>query len=383
MNNKYTKKHIQLGGKKIGKGGFTCVIKPAITCKTKKYNNTIVSKITKKKQFTKTYKEVNNKLKVIDPEQQYFIYYDTYCNLKKTDIAKRFQKDLKIINDEDSTYLLSDLDDLDDLYCEIDKKHSYININENYGGDSLYKILQYNTLPIKSNISDIITNLLNGLKLLHDNKIVHRDIKIDNITITKEKKRLSTKYIDFNNATFSTKINRISLIGNYSYNISLDYLIFFYLHIFINNRKYDFNTKLINIISKLCIKNIKSSLMILSNIDLSFTSIISLETNIIHTYKEKDGDIENLKFNKLIKLVHKKFKTVNKSKKQLLTYFKNELVYKNDIYGLGIVFKIIKTKLDIPDKAFNHKLTTLIDKMTNILPEKRINITEAVNIWNE
>jgi serine/threonine protein kinase len=402
-NNNLTKKITQIGGKKIGKGGFSCVIKPAIRCKkTKKanslYQNTI-SKLTKSSALTSNYKNVNSKLAKLDPNQDYFIHYLNSCMLKDKDVRSRLYKDIKYSDidiDDANKYLLSDINDFDELQCELDKKEKYVNIIEKYGGESLYKIILYKTINIKPKINDIITHLLNGLQLLHTNNIVHRDIKIDNITIDdskfksqsspsssqlssldtqlKSQLRFIPKYIDFNNSFIASEINKISVVGNYSYNISLDYLIYFYLYIFITKKGYEFNIALIKKISKLCNNTIKSSNKTLSNINISYTSLLTVENGYLK--KKKDNKIrviEQIKFNGLIMLIYKDFK----KQKNPLEYFKNFIVFANDVYGLGIVFKILYRKYSLR----NNKLFNLIDKMTNLNPKHRYTINEALNFW--
>ena len=142
----YKNKIHQSGGKKIGKGGFSCVVKPYISCgnNTKKIKPGLISKLTKKKTLTPNYIKVNTMLKKLDPQQQYFRHYRKYCSLTKKHITSRQYKDIKVIDTnilDDST--ITDLDDFDDLHCEIEKGTSYINIVETYGGHNLHKILQY------------------------------------------------------------------------------------------------------------------------------------------------------------------------------------------------------------------------------------------------
>jgi serine/threonine protein kinase len=373
----YTKKK-QTGGKKIGKGGVSCVIKPAISCnKTKKTPPNYISKIMKKHSFSNNYNKVNKKLKQIDIKQKYYRYFLEKCVLTKANITNREYKDIKIINKvlENDNNILSNLNNLEDLQCKIEKNKSYINIIEKYAGDSLYKILQFKTLNINNNLNEIITNLLEGLNLLHKNNIVHRDIKIDNITINK---KFKATYIDFNNSFIISDINKISVIGNYSYNISLDYLIFFYLYVLITKKNYKFNKKLINIISKICNKKIKNSIKTLSNINISFTSLISFNTKKIKNININNN--YNINLEKLIKIVYKKFITLNNP----LDYFKKKLVFKNDVYGLGIVFKIINNKLINGKNNIDiTKFNKLLEGMTNINPNKRLTAKESLDLWQK
>lgn len=390
-----TKKTTQKGGKKIGKGGFSCVIKPAIRCKKTKKTNTLyqntISKITKSSTLTSNYKNVNSKLSQLDSNQDYFIHYVDSCMLKDKDVSSRPYKDIKFSDidiDNADKYLLTDINDFDDLQCELDKKEKYVNIVEKYGGESLYKVILYKSINIKPQINKIITHLLKGLQLLHNNNIVHRDIKIDNITIDSKIKSQSvssstsstsqltfiTKYIDFNYSYIASEINKISVVGNYSYNISLDYLIYFYLYIFITKKGYEFNIVLIKKISKLCNNTIKSSIKTLSNINISYTSLLSLEDGYLKVETDdKFRVIERIKFNGLIILIYRLFK----KQKDPLEYFKNFVVFANDVYGLGIVFKILYTKYSLRD----NKLFDLIDKMTKLHPKRRYTINEALNFW--
>jgi serine/threonine protein kinase len=393
----YMNKKIQQGGKKIGKGGFSCVVKPYISCNNTKKNvrHQLISKITKKKTLTSNYIKVNKILKKIDKNEKYFRHFINYCKLKKSQIKARKYKDIKFIDSNIlNNLLMSGVNDFNDIYCEIEKNIEYYNIIENYGGHNLHKILQYKLLNIKNKLNIIVTNLLEGLKLLHDNNIVHRDVKIDNITINSN---YNATYIDFNTSILTSDIKKISIIGNHSYNISIDYMIFFYLYRFIVIGNYKLNKKLINYIDKICNKNIKNSIKTLTDINISYKSLISFDEKNINKKISKNKDLtyerDNIKFYNLIKLVYKKFISL----KNPLDYFKNDIVYKNDVYGLGIVFKIILTKLfnnnitteqinsiKSKDNQFNiGKFNELINKMTIINPNKRFTATEAYNFWTK
>ena len=88
---------------------------------------------------------------------------------------------------------------------------------------------------------------------------------------------------------------------------------------------------------------------------------------------DKPNNLENVKFENLIRIIYKIFK----KQKNTLQYFKDVVVFNNDIYGLGIVFKILYTKYSLNNK----KLNELIERMTLLNPVKRININDAVDFW--
>ena len=118
-----------IGGKKIGKGGFSCVVKPSIKCNRTKKNNKLykntISKISKLSALKPNYKDVNNLLMEIDNEQKYFIYYIDRCILSNNQVKNRIYKDIKFSNldlDNNNKYLLSDINDFEDLQCELNKK---------------------------------------------------------------------------------------------------------------------------------------------------------------------------------------------------------------------------------------------------------------------
>lgn len=79
------------------------------------------------------------------------------------------------------------------------KEHLYIFTNRIYG-KNLCDILEEDPLP-KELIIPIMTQLLETVKYLHENLIMHRDIKLENIMLTDNKITL----LDFGFATFFTK----------------------------------------------------------------------------------------------------------------------------------------------------------------------------------
>lgn len=78
------------------------------------------------------------------------------------------------------------------LYCFIENTKIYALVMEYIPGDTLSKYLQNATANVL-NFHQISYDIACGLKYLHKNKIIHRDIKTDNIMITSNR----AKIIDF------------------------------------------------------------------------------------------------------------------------------------------------------------------------------------------
>jgi hypothetical protein len=78
---RHTDSKIQNGGKFIGKGGFGCVVSPALKC-SKKDKNTdmMVSKVipTHDVHYSNELK-ISQVLKKIDPGKKYYLTFEKYC----------------------------------------------------------------------------------------------------------------------------------------------------------------------------------------------------------------------------------------------------------------------------------------------------------------
>ena len=164
------------------------------------------------------------------------------CFLARTDtgqkvIIKKFRQGIFIKNSEKNMYeavILSKLKDtrIPELLGVINQKSFYGYVLELKPGNTVKDLL----FKHKYRFSDeeffnIGLRLINIIKHLHENGIVHRDIRIPNVLIDKENVYL----IDFGLARFADD-------NEYKYNIDYSYLGDFFLYLlystFSNNKKY-------------------------------------------------------------------------------------------------------------------------------------------------
>lgn len=323
-----------IGGKKIGKGGKNCVVKPAVKCLEKDSIVNVISKLIKEKDFHTTEKKINKILKKIDKNKKYFIYNKKYCRVKTQKLLSRKQKDFKLTSKYDN--LFEDYEP----YCQIEPNTNYINIIQEYGGNTLNDLIQLNKLHnIQPHILKIFKHLLKALQLLHNNNIIHRDIKVDNIII----KNYLPRIIDFNNAVQLSQIEEIlPITGNYYYNIPLDNLILNAIDNSITKGE-TLTLKKISEIKKICLSKYK---------------------NII-VFTKNDEQVD-----KLISIMINRIKSP-----EFLEYYKNEYLQKVDIYSLGILFKMILQKLNIKGK----KLNKMVSHMIKLNPDDRWDIQTCID----
>jgi [calcium/calmodulin-dependent protein kinase] kinase len=171
----------------IGKGAYSKV-KKCINLNTKKeyavkiLNKRLLRK--KKKSYGKT-KEGTMKINyMIDDALNEIEIYKSFPNMNNNNVLKLYQ----ILNDEenDKTYLIMELGDYGQL-VSLDEKTGIFSLNSHYDNK------KYDEKLIKKFILDISK----GLKFLHENNIIHRDIKSDNIVIDKLG---NCKIVDFGTA---------------------------------------------------------------------------------------------------------------------------------------------------------------------------------------
>eukprot|EP01084_Bolivina_argentea_P235353 396053_1 len=83
--------------------------------------------------------------------------------------------------------------------CFIDKKCYYLSTEYHSGGTMLERILEKGSF-CESECAEFIKNVLLGLQHMHNNNIVHRDIKCENLIFDKKGKDGIVKIIDFGNS---------------------------------------------------------------------------------------------------------------------------------------------------------------------------------------
>ncbi len=214
---KYQKKMMNIYGgvnrKYIGEGAYGCIVIPALSCIQKKpvkpdvsklskeaakkaneiyriqiakYNLSIrnlVSKIMKDENADKEWQETRILL-TLDPRFEFYIYPVERCNVNYDSLFKT--KENKTPDN-----LVSPINKCKNVIGRYLKNLKILNIP--YGGKSI------NHLKIRlDKFTDFFggfTNLLNGVKLLHDNDIVHLDIKCGNVLSKSD--TFKFKLIDF------------------------------------------------------------------------------------------------------------------------------------------------------------------------------------------
>ena len=109
---------------------------------------------------------------------------------------KDVQTEMKILSEIESKYIVK-------AYGSVEDNGTIYSILEYIEGYTLIEIIQEdelrNNILKNTSVEDIFKTLLLGLKTLHDNGIIHRDISPNNIMYDKNSK--TYKFIDFTSAT--------------------------------------------------------------------------------------------------------------------------------------------------------------------------------------
>ena len=393
------------GGRYLGAGSFGCVITPALRCngKTQKVFNSHkrysisrndVSKIISRTDIDledtiKNEITISNRLKQIDPHQKHFLYIKENCKIRDVPDTRSNVASVRYLDEDSIEVQILDKKKLDKYHCEVDLKldphnlilsdggkdlgdvlHIYSKIHSSSKSKSEYKSKYSNEIEMTNlfykNFKFHARSLLDGLYKLHQNNIVQRDIKIENLMIdwtNKANTAVIVRYIDFGLSEILTR---------------------------------DYISSKSNIHAQGTPELIPPDIIIVSELkkhyryDKEFISnkvFRELEKSVKKTFTELhlDTSVIKPKARELIERIYKSF-----TDGIILTqYFGkdndkfNGYVHKSDIYALGITFyeilhKYCKGNTSCADLKKNLKLAHLLKNMIELDPEKRYNVLQCL-----
>lgn len=402
---KYKKymKHMK-GGKFIGVGSFGCVLSPNIKCNKKTDSNKKnLSKLITYRSYDineleDIYDEINigKKIKSIDKDNNYLSPIISYCVLKhkkknkRTDIKLNYVDDEDALNEEIEILLSHKENNVKKCLINVNKYLIIINLILSDSGIDLTTLFSNNTKYkneigiLKNNYIFSIKHVLNGLELLQKHKIVHKDIKLDNLCLSINNNLPIIKYIDFglsNNLKYISKsLDEIYYSGTPCYSPP-DYIILIEL----KKQKYNelINNKYLyfNVIKKLLL-SIKSNFSTFTNKGLNKSYLcgnlstynIFSNTSSISLNDKKINYFININD---IKIIMNFLLNLYQNNELIDYYFTNKigLLSKIDIFSTGLVIFEITKILEINDIL----VVNLIKNMLELNSINRYNIDDCIN----
>ena len=274
--------------------------------------------------------EISETIRDIDPNNNYFISFsgdsclldDNDVNLKSCSTYRSASKSTQI-------------------------KGYYLK----YGGPSLYSYIENNGIDVNTAWKWMI-HLIKGLKLLHDNNVVHLDIKADNIVIDED---LKPKFIDFGLSKFASEFEQSDVC--YYYRI---YPLFYTVQ---------------------CIKNIEK-------LYKEYEHLVEFYDK---NYKRNtETDLILKLFNEATKYPSKYFKNTIKSNNfylepKVIPEFNEQAgIFKVDVYML---MKMINDYIYLPhfknftkdDRKVTNGIVATINKGLNVFPDKQYTSGDLLN----
>ena len=373
---KNTNSRIQNGGKFIGKGGFGCVVFPALKCSKKDKNtDTMVSKVipTQDVNYSNELK-ISQVLKKLDPVKKYYLTFDKYCYINNIPEERRDLLNVHYLNDALTKWeVIEGQPEKDKNACLLELALKPINLIMDYGGYSLTDISVVSTKLIGTkakmhklfidNLSANFKHLVLGIIKMHFNRIVNRDIKLRNIMMSfnKDTKQVQLRYIDFGlsnllTTVFCSDYNNIRITGTPNY-IAPE----LYVASVINRYRERSSTYQLHKITHDLDVNFKHSIMRIN------------EGELLGNYKENTESL------------YHKVHNLYQSGKILPAYFGTEknkfngYLQKADVYALGLAIFIMLYVYSDVDVRGNADLYDLLIHMIAMDPDKRYNAVQCLS----
>ena len=369
------KKKMQIGGKYIDKGGFGCVITPALKCSlSDKNTDKFVSKI-RKTTDSDFYNEIkiSNILKKLDPGKKYYLTIDKYCYINNIPPDRKDLLEVNYIDDNHEKFdIVSGQSEKDKHACDIDLSLKPINMLMEYGGYSLNTIMKVSRKMqgtkakmhqmFVDNLRPYLKHLILGIIKMHFHRIVNLDIKPRNIIMNwnKDTNNVQLRYIDFGLSDFLTEefcssYDNIKSKGTPTF-ISPE-LIISYIVSRYTSRSDNYKLKII-----------------FQELDTFRKNIIHIrETQLLGNYKQN------------VFYLYQKIKNLYSNEKLLPVYFGSEknkfngYLQKADVYSLGLcIFIMLFVYSDI-DISANSQLYDLLLHMITFDPDKRYNAVQCLS----
>ena len=123
--------------------------------------------------------------------------------IDKNSLSKKMIEKRKVLNEVDILRTLDHPNVLKVFEYFEDPKNYYLVMEYCSGGDLFDELVQVKSFDEVST-SKILSQILAGVAYIHNQSIVHRDLKLENILIWSKEKDLHIKIIDFNIATINT-----------------------------------------------------------------------------------------------------------------------------------------------------------------------------------
>lgn len=340
--------------KLLGSGTYGCVIKPAIFFDDNKNyikNDYIAKVLYRKSSFDDEIKQLQM-IQKIDPDNTFTVkIVNTEQTIKYKDI--RNIPDLyDCIKDKLDTFL-----DKRRIEMDRDEKDNYVlyEIIQEYGGTPLAKINADNTKITFKNAVVLLETFLSGIEKMHNNGLIHLDIKPDNMVLSSTKLSL----IDFG---LSSSIENV-FVNDKNYLLESAYLYYpdefnIARHMMDNQKKtgLQFLKEMIKYIEtdqkfhqSLFIKH-KENMLLVQKALLMFVEDI-------YKNAEKTNTLNDISFSSV---------------------FNESLALKSDVYSLASLIKIFNDIIDYNNSHQKNFIQILFDFCKQPNPYKRKDIFEIV-----